>query len=66
MPLLDGYKATQKIRETNQNVVIVAQTAYAMAGDKEKALEAGCNDYITKPLNRKLLMDLIEKHFQNK
>ena len=64
MPLLDGYKATQKIRETNQNVVIVAQTAYAMAGDKEKSLEAGCNDHITKPLNRKLLMELIEKHVQ--
>ncbi|NCB08176.1 MAG: response regulator, partial [Bacteroidia bacterium] len=66
MPLLDGYMATRKIRETNQDVVIVAQTAYAMAGDKEKALEAGCNDYMTKPLNRKLLMELIEKYFKQK
>jgi len=63
MPLMDGYTATKKIREIDKNVVVVAQTAYAMAGDREKALAAGCHDYITKPLNRKLLMELIGKHF---
>jgi PAS domain S-box-containing protein len=63
MPLMDGYTATKKIREIDKNVVVVAQTAYAMAGDREKALAAGCHDYITKPLNRKKLLELIDKHF---
>jgi CheY-like chemotaxis protein len=64
MPLMDGYTATKKIREMDKNVVVVAQTAYAMAGDREKALTAGCHDYITKPLNRKKLLELIDKHFR--
>jgi len=51
MPKMDGYEATRKIREINKNVIIIAQTAYALAGDQEKAKEAGCDDYITKPLN---------------
>nr|NQU90690.1 PAS domain S-box protein [Bacteroidota bacterium] len=42
MPEMDGYEATRKIREFNKNVIIIAQTAYALTGDREKALEAGC------------------------
>ena len=50
MPEMNGYEATRQIRKFNPNVVIVAQTAYALNGDKEKALEAGCNDYLPKPI----------------
>jgi len=45
-------------------VKIIAQTAFAMLGDKEKAIAAGCNDYISKPLNHSLLLVLIEKYFK--
>ncbi len=60
MPGMDGYEATRRIREFNKEVVIIAQTAHAMVEDREKALEAGCNDYIAKPLSRDALMRLIK------
>jgi len=44
-------------------VVIIAQTAYGLAGDREKAIEAGCNDYISKPINRIELREMIDKYF---
>ncbi|MRT94382.1 PAS domain S-box protein [Ancylomarina sp. 16SWW S1-10-2] len=62
MPEMDGYEATREIRKFNENLVIVAQTAYALNGDMGKALEAGCTDYITKPINEKLLREVIAKH----
>ena len=63
MPEMGGYEATRKIRQFNKNVIIIAQTAYALAGDREKALEAGCNDYISKPLNKAVLLSLIQANF---
>lgn len=48
MPHMDGYKATKLIKKKRPDIVVVAQTAHAMQGDREKALKAGCNDYITK------------------
>ena len=57
---MNGYEATKQIREFNKDVVIIAQTAYAIAGDREKSIEAGCNDYISKPLNKKELLEKIE------
>lgn len=64
MPEMYGYEATRKIREFNKDVVIIAQTAFCLAGDREKAIEAGCDDYISKPINKKLLLELIDKHIK--
>jgi len=63
MPKKNGYMATKKIREFNKDVVIIAQTAYALSGDFEKALAAGCNDYISKPIEYEALMSKIEQFF---
>ncbi len=62
MPKMNGYEAANKIRQFNKDVVIIAQTAYGLTGDREKALEAGCNDYIAKPIDLKKLYALIKKH----
>ena len=59
---MDGYQATQQIRTFNKQVVIIAQTAFTLTGDKEKALEMGCNDYISKPINKNLLLEMIREH----
>jgi PAS domain S-box-containing protein len=64
MPLMDGYEATQFIRQFNTEVVIIAQTAFEKAGDYQMALEAGCNEYILKPFNRESIKKLIRKHFR--
>ena len=63
MPEMEGYEATRKIREFNKEIVIIAQTAYGLSGDREKAIEAGCNDYISKPINKAELLALIQKYF---
>lgn len=63
MPKMNGYEATRKIREFNKDVIIIAQTAYALSGDREKIIEVGCTDYISKPINKDKLLDLIKKHF---
>mgnify|MGYP000733858542 FL=1 len=64
MPEINGYKATRKIREFNKDVIIIAQTAFALTGDKELAIEAGCNDYISKPIMQEKLLALIQKYFK--
>lgn len=66
MPEMSGYEATEKIRQFNKEVIIIAQTAYALQGDQEKALAAGCDDYITKPINKKTLLQLIQKHLKKR
>lgn len=62
MPEMNGYKAAEQIRKFNKNVIIIAQTAYALGGDKEKAITAGCDDYITKPIKSEQLTQMIEQH----
>jgi PAS domain S-box-containing protein len=62
MPDMDGNEATHQIRQFNKDVIIIAQTAYGFSSDREKTIEAGCNDYISKPINMTLLYELIKKH----
>lgn len=59
LPLLNGHDATREIRAFNPRIPIIAQTANAMMGDKEKALDAGCSDFITKPIQAKILLDKV-------
>ena len=64
LPVLDGWEATRAIRaETStQAIPIIALTAHAMDGERAKALEAGCNDFDTKPVDLPRLLDKIEQH----
>ena len=64
MPDMSGLEATKQIRQVNKNVIIIAQTAYALTGDRENAISAGCNDYISKPINRDELEALIRQYFK--
>ena len=66
MPEMDGYEATRQIRLFNNKVVIIAETAYALKGDREIALTAGCNDHITKPFGKFKLISLMKKHLKLK
>ena len=63
MPEMNGYEATRQIRQFNTKVVIIALTAFALTGDREKAIETGCNDYISKPVRKDELTGLIQKYF---
>ena len=62
LPVLDGYNALIKIREFRKDMVVIAQTAYGLLGDKEKILNSGFNDYVIKPI---LSQNLIEKLVMN-
>jgi two-component system, cell cycle response regulator DivK len=66
MPVMDGYEATRQIRKLNAIVPVIAQTAYALSGDSEKARLAGCNDYITKPIKKENLLAKIAYHLNKK
>jgi len=61
MPDMDGHEATRQIRIFNKDIIIIAQTAFVVSNEGEKAIEAGCNDYITKPIKITLLIELIKK-----
>ncbi len=64
MPGMDGYEATRQIRLFNKNVIIIGQTASVLSGDREKAIMAGCNDYIPKPIKVDDLQEMIRKYFK--
>jgi PAS domain S-box-containing protein len=62
MPVMDGYDATRNLRAQGLAVPIVAITAHAMAGDQQKCIDAGCDDYISKPVNRNSLLAIAAAH----
>ena len=62
MPILHGFDATREIKKTRPNLPIIAQTAFAMSHDKAAAQEAGCDGYISKPMESQKLISLIAKH----
>lgn len=62
MPVLNGYDTTRKLKILFPELPVIAQTAYAMADDRIKAIEAGCDQYISKPIKRELLLELINKY----
>jgi CheY-like chemotaxis protein len=62
MPILNGIDATKQIKEININLPVIAQTAYAMDGDGERSRQAGCDDYISKPIILSEFMAMIEKY----
>ena len=64
LPEISGYEVTWQIRQFNKEVIIIALTAFALSGDRNKALDAGCNDYMSKPLLKSELIKLIKKYFE--
>ncbi len=65
MPDIDGLETTRQIRQFNNDVIIFAQTAYEFFGVRKKALESGCNEYISKPVLKDELISLINVFFNN-
>ena len=62
LPVLDGYEATRKIREALPAIPIIGLSAHAMEGHKQKAEDAGCDDYLTKPVNDTYLFEMLTKY----
>jgi PAS domain S-box-containing protein len=62
LPIMSGIEATKKLRKKNAEIPIIAQSAYTMKKDIEEALNAGCNDFISKPINEKIFREMINKH----
>lgn len=65
MPLMDGYTATIEIRKMLPSLPVVAITAYAYKSDKEKILDSGCNDYISKPVKKEVLLKVLYKYIKS-
>ena len=63
---MNGFDAAMQIRNFNKNVVIIMQTASLSVGENQKAIDAGCNDFISKPFNREKLIRLMNKHLSAK
>ena len=68
LPLMDGYEVARRLRQIDvaKKIPIIAVTSYAMVGDREKALAAGCTGYMEKPINPETFMDEITSHLKKK
>ena len=66
LPGIDGLELTRRIKAdpATRGIAVIAVTAYAMKGDREKALAAGCDDYVTKPIDTRTLPQVIERHIK--
>lgn len=62
LPIMDGYTATREIKAINPDIPVIAQTAHVMSGEREKCMEAGCDDYLAKPIRLQILMDTLSKY----
>jgi PAS domain S-box-containing protein len=65
MPNINGYEATRQIRQFNKDVIIIAQTAYGLSGDRQKAIDSGCNEYLSKPIDKDDLLRFMQKYFKS-
>jgi CheY-like chemotaxis protein len=63
MPVMNGYEATKEIKKM-KSIPVIAQTAFAFTEDKDKALSAGCDDYLAKPITRQSLYEVLNNHFR--
>ena len=63
MPQMNGYDATLEIRQFNKDSIIIAQSAQGLQSERKKAIDTGCNDYLSKPINKVELIGLIRKYF---
>ena len=65
MPEMDGLEATREIRKFNKKIPVIAQTAYALSGDKENSIQAGCNGYLTKPIQPTELFSILDNYLDS-
>jgi two-component system cell cycle response regulator DivK len=65
LPDVDGYITTREMKKLNPDIPVIAQTAYAMVQEREKCLQAGCDDYISKPFDPDKLIRLVERYIGN-
>ena len=65
MPILNGLEATKQIKEFRPDLPIIAQTAYAMTGDRDEAEKAGCDDYLSKPIEAEDLLKIVKSYMKN-
>lgn len=66
LPILNGYEVVKQIKKKKPNLPVIAQTAYALGGDREKSLAAGCDDYVSKPISISVLLKKINAFLENK
>lgn len=62
MPIMDGFEATRLIKQINKNIPIIVQTAYLLSGEKEKSYNAGCDEFIEKPIKLETLLSLVNMY----